>query len=62
MAKKAKLVKRDFPDTIYVRIEEEGAGSYLLADESFEAAEHGQEVARYRLIEVSTKRVIHELK
>jgi len=63
MAKKpAKKHKPQFPDFIYVHRENpDEQGTLLFADREVDGVNDGERVAIYKLVEVRTKRVRHDL-
>lgn len=59
--KKNKKKSVTFPKHIYVTVDTQDREPILLCDETADAAEHGDQVAIYELLDVKTKRVDHSL-
>lgn len=56
-----KKTKSQFPNRIYARIVNENDVPILIADETYDAADDGEEIGVYFLESVEVKRVAHSL-
>ena len=62
VATTTRVLATAFPDTIYVRYEDDDEGGFFMASGDATAAVEGELVAVYLLHAVKTKTVVHGLK